>query len=341
MERLKYIDCARALAILLVMLEHAIEVTEYFGWPLVITSKCFSTFHMPVFFTAAGFMLALGGREKFSPNNYLSFEKKKFMRLIIPLFVITAITFTGELAIGESSLSEAGDVFYRMIFYPLSSPAGHGWFLITLMNIFLIFPFIIRLCDKSKLTLIVVFAICMMPASLPKHEYACFLELERTRWYLMFVLFGYYVFARLEINRRGNMLAALSFTAIAAAGCMQVSEWVSAGQSWVTFEVLRLMKLLFSFTGMLGMFYLASCIAGRGGMIKAFFSKLGRFSYDVYLYHLIAGMVCGVILSKVGIPEEYSWLMLIIIYAASGIGSFIFGQILRKSRLLSKIMLGS
>ncbi|AQQ10361.1 putative membrane protein [Sedimentisphaera cyanobacteriorum] len=341
MGRLKYIDCARALAILLVMLEHAIGVTEYFGWPLMITSKGFAAFHMPVFFTAAGFMLALGGREKFSLDNYLSFEKKKFLRLIVPLFVITAITFAGELAIGQSSLKETGSVFYKMIFYPLSSPAGHGWFLITLMNIFLIFPLVISLFDKSKLVLIAVFAVCIMPASLPKHDYAYFLELERTRWYLLFVLFGYYVFGRLNITRHGNMLGALSFLAIAAGGSMQVIEWESLGQSWFIRSALRLIKLVFCFAGMLGMFYLSSCIANRAGMIKAFFSKLGRFSYDVYLYHLIAGMFCGVILSRAGISEEYSWLMLIIIYAVSGIGSFVFGQIIRKSRLISKIMLGS
>ena len=79
MKRLEYVDVAKALAILLVILGHSpIGCIPYLG-------KAIYSFHMPIFFIAAGMFLR--------PMKIQEAFKKYFRRLMIPYFVTCFIAF--------------------------------------------------------------------------------------------------------------------------------------------------------------------------------------------------------------------------------------------------------
>ena len=79
-ERIKWIDCAKGIAILLVLIGHTI-------YKPMVRGTIFA-FHMPVFFILSAYTISISN----SKNEYFQKFKKNFKALIIPA-VCTFLTF--------------------------------------------------------------------------------------------------------------------------------------------------------------------------------------------------------------------------------------------------------
>lgn len=81
MKRIDWIDNAKALAIILVVIGHA-------GIPVLINSYILS-FHMPLFFVVSGFLY---NEDKYSSVPLIEYAKKRFKRLIVPYLWFSVAT---------------------------------------------------------------------------------------------------------------------------------------------------------------------------------------------------------------------------------------------------------
>lgn len=92
-ERLDYIDVAKGLGILLVMLGHI------YTTPML--NKFIYAFHMPLFFIIAGYTF---NTEKYKAYSFKAFLHKKAAAYIVPYFIYAAINFV-IFGVGKSLLS--------------------------------------------------------------------------------------------------------------------------------------------------------------------------------------------------------------------------------------------
>lgn len=146
----KEFDILKGLGILCVLLGHSfalkgIDLTEYSYWSKYIRDLIY-TFHMPLFFFAAGFLA----------NKEIEYDLKKFYiskvkRLLIPYFFISFINFFIK-RIFSNLVSKSGLSIKEILLY-----GGGSWFLYTLFLIFLIFPALDKYILKKNLGKFIVF----------------------------------------------------------------------------------------------------------------------------------------------------------------------------------------
>lgn len=105
MERNKQVDIIRGVAILLVVLEHALGTSDNFFAKIILS------FHMPVFFILSGYL----AHEKIT-GNFGAVIKKKIKRLLIPQLTLAILSllynfFIGKLVLHTATAEELS-IFY-------------------------------------------------------------------------------------------------------------------------------------------------------------------------------------------------------------------------------------
>lgn len=152
--RLKYIDIARGIAIILIVLGHTITYSQNCR----TIYKIIYSFHVALFFVISGYTYKIKIKEKFS-----TFFKRKFIRIMIPyyiwafLFIIPFLIFgssTGD-AIGASySFLELKKIIFNVFYangnlFALKQNSAL-WFLPSLFSMEIIYYFIIKKSDGNK-----------------------------------------------------------------------------------------------------------------------------------------------------------------------------------------------
>jgi len=87
--RLEYLDIAKAIAIVLVVIGHTFVNSDPPGLLVTPTSKIIYSFHMPLFFLAAGVTSHM--ETDYSLERWFRVLKKNFYTLLIPYFVFALI----------------------------------------------------------------------------------------------------------------------------------------------------------------------------------------------------------------------------------------------------------
>lgn len=147
LERLKYIDITRAIAMFLIVLGHTLVHSEHCS----IIYKFIYSFHVILFFIISGFTFS-------AKKKFLEFLKGKFLRIMVPYFV-WAFLFLIPYALFSSGVSEDLDrqssldllsqiktIFYGD-FYNLMQNRPL-WFLPALFTTEVIYYFIIKFSEK-------------------------------------------------------------------------------------------------------------------------------------------------------------------------------------------------
>lgn len=162
-ERIKWIDIAKGIAIILVIVGHTVSTG--------IVRRIIFSFHMPLFFMIAGITI-----KKEFPKKESYYIRKDFMRLYLPVFLMYLIAIIREgirkksiIAIRETCI----DAFYRIIWgngidYRWDTPLGIWnaklvgvlWFLIALFWARVVYRKIAKLDLKHRM-LIIVPLLCM------------------------------------------------------------------------------------------------------------------------------------------------------------------------------------
>lgn len=169
------------------------------------------SFHMPLFFLISGYLFCLTNSfQRLNNTNWTDFMKKKFVRLMIPFFVINSVIFlmkatlfsNGDMLQNPVELS-AVSYLNHLLLYPI----GFMWFLPCLFMIFLMaFP-LWKHCKKmigssnghlnwkylggGNLLLISVLILAVsFSVDYYERDFIQFMQLSRALYYLLFFWIG-------------------------------------------------------------------------------------------------------------------------------------------------------
>lgn len=189
MKRIVFIDVAKAICIILVVIGHFIPDNSP-EWYVALHDIIY-TFHMPLFMFASGFIYI--ATKKDLP--YGTFLLKKVHRLLLPYFVTSVIVVTIKL-LTQGGMSVDHPVtwmsYLRMLYLP---EAGYFlWFIWALWWMFVIVPLF-----KTTVSRLILFVISLIlhyiPFSMP--EVFC---LEQFKNMLVFFMLGVVVYEIKDLN---------------------------------------------------------------------------------------------------------------------------------------------
>lgn len=153
-KRLEYIDIARGIAIILIVLGHTITYSQNCR----IIYKIIYSFHVALFFIISGYTYKIKKEESF-----LTFFKRKFTRIMVPyyiwafLFIIPFYIFgssTGDAIGANYSMLELKKIVFNVFYangnlFALKQNSAL-WFLPSLFSMEIIYYYIIKKCDNNK-----------------------------------------------------------------------------------------------------------------------------------------------------------------------------------------------
>lgn len=153
-ERKKYLDYAKGIGILLIVLAHCIQ---YFK-PMGELNAYITSFHVPVFFVASGYLAFI---KKDQQYKFTEFLKKRAMALLIPYVVFSL--FNSALKIGVLLLKKSvtEDVIREEATALFITGNGTVWFLLTLFGIEMLY-WCIKAVAKGNLVLYSLIAILLI-----------------------------------------------------------------------------------------------------------------------------------------------------------------------------------
>lgn len=170
-KRLLYIDFAKAIAIVLVVIGHYFP-ENYPSWYADLRSVIYG-FHMPLFMFSSGYLYIATKRQE----KYGHFLLRKVQRLLVPYFVVSVLIVTLKLVTqGDVYVEHPVTIlsYVRILYLP---EAGYfTWFVWALWWMFVIVPFFNT--ERKRLLLLFVSAIIFyIPVSLP--EVFCLMKVKQ------------------------------------------------------------------------------------------------------------------------------------------------------------------
>ena len=178
MKRIVFIDVAKALCIILVVVGHYVPDNSP-EWYVALHDIIY-TFHMPLFMFASGYVYIATKKDV----SYGSFLIKKIRRLMIPYVTTSVIVITIKL-VTQSGMNVdhpvTADSYLRMFYQP--EAGAFLWFIWALWWMFVIVP--LFKTPKSRLLLfIIAFALHYLPLELPQEF--CIAQCKTMLVYFMF-----------------------------------------------------------------------------------------------------------------------------------------------------------
>ncbi len=216
MKRIEWLDDLKGFAIFLIVLGHVLATFANMtkALPHEVSNVFFKfiySFHVPLFFIIAGITFT-------AKDDFLSFLKKKFFRLMLPYYFggfFSAILYVllGQIVVGEILTVATTDSFSQKSFnaewyVPLLSilhagawPDGKGfcfngvlWFLPVLFCSELIYYWIARLFKRKEWLIVAVgLLLCVLLWSSPVIKLICPFNLPQIIRYVPFIAFGHWL----------------------------------------------------------------------------------------------------------------------------------------------------
>ena len=174
--RIEYLDIAKAFAIILIVMGHALGYSEHTS----ILYKFIFSFHVVLFFILSGYTFN-------AKDDFLTFLKKRLLRIVFPYFLWGAVFLIPLLIFGDSMSSATGDgkhfdLKLQLLRLLIGNGIGDGlrqnsplWFLPALFSTQLLYYFVIKFSSREKLVpvlgviMLAVSFVCtyLMPVILP------------------------------------------------------------------------------------------------------------------------------------------------------------------------------
>jgi Fucose 4-O-acetylase and related acetyltransferases len=159
MKQYDYITLSKALGIILVVVGHFTSTVYMPAYYIEMKNLIFS-FHMPLFMVLSGFLFQMSLCRKPGKISLLPFFKKKFLRLMVPYFFISAAIALLNFVLGFfMPVKRMVDWHYLLeIFYTnVGGSAVFLWFIYTLFVIFLISVLCMRI--KGGITILGILSV--------------------------------------------------------------------------------------------------------------------------------------------------------------------------------------
>ena len=345
---------ARAIAALCVILHHILQYFPRLGMPfpnapvLRELSYMLPYVHMPVFSLLAGTVLGVSGRKTRTLGDYARFERKKFLRLMLPYFCIAVLQLVVKTVMGVRGLSEAPASVLGVFVAPHGGAMPHGWFLYMLMAIFIFWPLLRPVAESRALPLLlaILVGVAVWPISWPEYHRILngkpfstpYCELHRLSWYLPMFVIGYTYGRHRYSQVRPRTWAVVLAGVVLAAGLLSRLPMILPASEDISH---RAVKWVASLGGAFFVILLCSWWSSKPGRFQSLLAKIGYFSYDIYLFHVIVGHAVVLALRKLGVGGTVTYVLVPVVVVATVLISWGIGKALRRVPLLAFVMLGT
>jgi len=267
-KRIFYIDIARAISIVLIVIYHY-QPENSPDWYLLF-NDVIRSFRLPLLLFVSGYIYWATRK----PVTYKSFAWKKFQRLMIPYFFVSIFVISLKL-LSQGNLQVDDPVtlsaFYQMFYLPIVS-GFFLWFIYVLFLIFLIMPFF---NSRNKLLILLGISLILyfIPVSFPN-----LFALFNLKLILCFFVLGCVVCEFVEIREkipRINVFLILCFFAI----IYVFRERFDLG------AFVPVITFVLALCGIYIVAQFAQFLDVKTKKIRASLLKISTYTYAIYLFH--------------------------------------------------------
>ena len=326
MKRIVFIDIAKAICIILVVIGHYIPDNSP-EWYVTLHDVIY-TFHMPLFMFASGYVYMATRK---SEDTYVGFMTKKAKRLMIPYFATSIIVVTlkmltqGNMAVDNPvSLTS----YIKILYQP---EAGYFlWFIWALWWMFLLVP-LFRTSRQRMFLFFISIALFCLPVTLPR--VFCLYEFKRM---LVFFMLGVVSFEQKwlhDIICRFNTVQTLSSIALFA--MVQYVRHLCGGGI--------IMAILLPCMGIVAVIEISKWLCHQyrvDGESKVLI--LSASSYIIYLFHTTFEGLTKAVFQKLPIDSDvwYVFIPEALIVVTCGVVVPILLYVIFKRYRITKILFG-
>lgn len=298
-KRVDWIDSAKGIAILLVVIGHVgggytgrYSIPEYQQWIDYLVWFVY-TFHMPLFFCLSGYVYRIANNKVVDSAGYKSLVRKKAVKLMIPYYVFSTLQILIKLPL-QGKISTVLS-WKNILLLPIHA-VDQYWFIYTLFICYVLLAYLEW--KRMDLKKVVGIALGFWFVSQFMNDYLP----ESVLWYLHIpVHFG----ASFVFFCFGAMLCDLKYrvTALQAAGCGVVFlllQWVIYFGGINLGIWLPFLRFCLAITAILGVLYIASI-----GPVKRakWLQYIGENSMSIYVVHVVLCAAIRILLYAAGIDN--------------------------------------
>ncbi|MGN0006516.1 MAG: acyltransferase family protein [Alistipes sp.] len=325
-DRMVYIDIAKALCIVLVVVGHYTPAGCPVWWQTI--HDIIYTFHMPLFMFASGFVYVATKKDE----KYKDFIIKKIRRLMIPYFVVSAIVIGIKLVADHIMYVQHPKTamsFVRMFYYP--EAGAFLWFIYALWWMFVVVPLF-----KTKRQRLVLFFMAIIlhyvPFAVP--DVFCLAEFKNMLIYFMLgvVLYDWkHVFA--VFGRVPKSVYILLFAAVCAILTANV------GEIWR-----RCADFVAPFLGIAATVSLSKAVE-QSKIRKDWLLVTSASSYMIYLFHTTFEGLAKAVLVKIpyfnDTTDGFAFLIGAVLVVSCGVVlPIVLNEKILKKYTLTKVLFG-
>ncbi len=329
MRQYDYITLSKAIGIILVVVGHFTSTVYMPAYYSEIKDLIFS-FHMPLFMILSGFLFQMSMSRKPGDIPSLPFIKKKFLRLMVPYFFISAAIALLNFGLGLfMPVKRVVDWRYLLeIFYTnVGGSAVFLWFMYTLFVVFLISALCMKL--KGGITILGILSVILYFIPLPQIFYLSFVHS-----FIIYFWAGMILFLLTDKEKLRPSLAHSIFAIIILTLAYGRKDFV---------ETENLKQLLNLICGLSGS-YMVICIAHDiQKSSNNWLMSLGKYSAYIYLLHMAGVYSVRMVYEKMGLftPFTYSIALALAVIAGLVLPVILTKYVINKNKSLTFLMGGN
>ena len=329
MRQYDYITLSKAIGIILVVVGHFTSTVYMPAYYSEIKNLIFS-FHMPLFMILSGFLFQMSMSRKPGDIPLLPFIKKKFLRLMVPYFFISAAIALLNFGLGLfMPVKRVVDWRYLLeIFYTnVGGSAVFLWFMYTLFVVFLISALCMKL--KGGITILGILSVILYFIPLPQIFYLSFVHS-----FIIYFWAGMILFLLTDKEKLRPSLVHSIFAIIILTLAYGRRDFV---------ETENLKQFLNLICGLSGS-YMVICIAHDiQKSSNNWLMSLGKYSAYIYLLHMAGVYSVRVIYEKMGLftPFTYSIALALAVIAGLVLPVILTKYVINKNKSLTFLMGGN
>jgi len=335
MKRIYWIDAARAIAILMVVLTHCHEQMEIDSILFKSVLYSIDRIGVPIFLMISGGLVLPGLESKPA----ISFYKKRIPQFLFLILFYTTLTnvvgmvFVEGKGVVESALYSIENL--NGLFPSKSGYASHMWFMYTITGLYIIAPYLAKMLSACSTKSIIGFvAICLLFNYIPFffNEFSPSIDTgiikrigsEFTGGYLVYMIVGYLIINRGVLDKYKTLTGIVMCISAIAIGCIVMGmEDVSRGKVLNTYHWYS--ASIFIFIMSIATAALFKWLLDRKE--NRVLVSISKFSFGIYLLHYAVLLAIKPTLqSHVDTMPTYIYLM--ILFSAVTVISYLLVRII-------------
>ena len=301
--RIEWLDIAKGLGVLLVVLGHL-----WYECSFPIVNQIIYSFHMPMFFILSGFIFKKG------TSKFGSFIVTKSKRLLLPtvVFFVLGVIFLKLISTNESSATILKKFFFIDGICPYNDPC---WYFISLFQLIIVSYFLNL--DKAPYLLKVLTIVITFIFGLILYEFEIYIPFGLNRTIIAMVFFSLgSLFG--QANREGKKIQKKSLKFIILISCTGI--WLLFGiflNKKVSFYGMDLGNyFFFVIAGICGsILFVELCKLLQKTKIKFFLIKTAHNSIIIIGTHYFLKAIFEIIMNRLNLFKTWSYCLIVILFS--------------------------